>query len=98
MTTESASVAQITACAVSLLCRELGPVNTARFINQFTNGSGDYTEDREAILGNRSVAEIVSEIKNRRAESLKRRKKARFCLLPTAYCLLTPCQRDATRS
>lgn len=76
MTTDAASVAQITACAVSLLCRELGPVNTARFINQFTNGSGDYTKDREAILGNRSVEEIVTEIRKRRAESLRRGKKA----------------------
>ena len=66
MTTEYASVAQITATAVSLLCRELGPVNTARFMNQFTNGSGDYTKDREAILGNPTVAEIVAEIKKRR--------------------------------
>jgi len=66
MTTESASLAQITATAVSLLCRELGPVNTARFINQFTNGSGDYTQDRDAILGNRTVAEIVAAIKKQR--------------------------------
>lgn len=67
MTTDSVSVSQITATAVSLLCRELGPVNTARFINQFTNGSGDYTKDRETILGNRTVEEIVAEIKKRRA-------------------------------
>ena len=66
MTTDSASVSQITETAVSLLCRELGPVNTARFINQFTNGSGDYTKDRETILGNRTVEEIVAEIKKRR--------------------------------
>lgn len=69
MTTEYASVAQITATAVSLLSRELGPVNTARFINQFTNGSGDYTKDRDAILGNRTVEEIVAEIRKRRAGS-----------------------------
>ena len=69
MTTESASVSQITTTAVSLLCRELGPVNTARFINQFTNGSGDYAKDRETILGNRTVEEIVAEIRMLRAGS-----------------------------
>ena len=67
MTTEPVSVAQITATAVALLSRELGPVNTARFINQFTVGSGDYTQERDDIIGNPPVAEIVAAIKQRRA-------------------------------
>ena len=39
MTTEMASVAQITTKALAILSKELGPVNTARFINQFSVGS-----------------------------------------------------------
>ncbi len=40
MTTETTSVAEITTAAINLLCREIGPVNTARFLGQFTAGSG----------------------------------------------------------
>ena len=39
MTIEMASVAQITTKALAILSKELGPVNTARFINQFSVGS-----------------------------------------------------------
>ena len=66
MTTEMASVAQITTRALAILSRELGPVNTARFINQFSVGSGDYTQERDSIIGSPTVAEIVAEIKNQR--------------------------------
>ena len=66
MTTETESVAKITTTAFAIL-RELGPVNTARFINQFTVGSGNYTQERQSLIGNPSVAEIVAEIKKQRA-------------------------------
>ena len=66
MNPETSTVAEITTTAVSLLCREIGPVNTARFINQFTRGTGNYTQERDRLLGNASVREIVAEIKQRR--------------------------------
>lgn len=66
MTTEIASVAQITTRALAILSKELGPVNTARFINQFSVGSGDYTRERDSIVGDQTVAEIVGEIKKQR--------------------------------
>jgi hypothetical protein len=66
MTTKTESVAQITATAITLLSRELGVVNTARFFNQFTTGFGDYTAERHEILGNATVQEIVAEIKAQR--------------------------------
>ena len=66
MTIEMSSVAQITTRALAILSRELGPVNTARFINQFSVGSGDYTQERDSIIGSPTVAEIVAEIKNQR--------------------------------
>lgn len=62
MTTETESVATITTTAFAILTRELGPVNTARFISQFTVGSGDYTQERDDIIGNPTVAESVAEI------------------------------------
>ena len=66
MTTKAESVAQITATAITLLSRELGVVNTARFFNQFTTGFGDYTSERDQILGDTTVEEIVAEIKRQR--------------------------------
>jgi len=63
------TTAQITTTAIELLCREIGPANTARFISQFTVGSGDYTRDRDAIVGSRSVSDIVSEIKSQRPKT-----------------------------
>jgi len=67
MTTETESVATITTTAFAILTRELGPVNTARFISQFTVGSGDYTQERDDIIGNPTVAESVAEIKKQRS-------------------------------
>lgn len=66
MTIEMSSVAQITTRALAILSRELGPVNTARFINQLSVGSGDYTQERDSIIGNPTVAEIAAEIKKHR--------------------------------
>jgi len=67
MTTETESVATITTTAFAILTRELGPVDTARFISQFTVGSGDYTQERDDIIGNPTVAESVAEIKKQRS-------------------------------
>ncbi len=66
MTTDTASVAEITTAAITLLCREIGPVNTARFLGQFTDGLGNYTEERDAIIGHATVDQLVAEIKQRR--------------------------------
>ena len=41
---------EITAAALRLLCREIGVVNTVRFLNQFSMGYGDYTAEREQLL------------------------------------------------
>jgi hypothetical protein len=49
-----------------LLCQQIGPVNTARFLNQFTTGWGDYTEERESLLGETTVDQIVEEIMKKR--------------------------------
>jgi len=45
------------------LYRELGVVDAVRFLRQFTTGFGEYAEEREALFGGKSLAEIVDEIK-----------------------------------
>lgn len=37
--------------AKSILIRELGPVDYARFIQQYEEGTGDYTRDRQLWQG-----------------------------------------------
>jgi hypothetical protein len=71
-------IAEVTAAAIALLCREIGAVNTARFINHFSNGFGNYTEERDNLLGNPTVDDLVKEIEVRRGSSRppKKRKKS----------------------
>lgn len=53
------SLEEIRRAGLEALHRELGPVGMVRFLQQFENGSGDYTAGRAELLGNPTVAEIV---------------------------------------
>ena len=77
MTTATASVAEITTAAITLLCREIGPVNTARFLGQFTSGFGNYTDERDEIIGDPTVDQLVAEIKQRRDKGLPKANSTR---------------------
>ena len=50
------------------LAKALGPVDMARFLQQFELGSGDYTRDREQWLADISVDDAVAEIKSHRKQ------------------------------
>lgn len=52
--------------AISLLYKELGVIDAVRFLKQFTQGYGDYTQEREVIFTNKSLEDIVSEIEKGR--------------------------------
>ena len=47
----------------------LGPADTIRFIQQLTEGKGDYTKDRKTWLGNPSVDDIVKLMRERKEKS-----------------------------
>ena len=49
-----------------VLTRELGPSGMALFIRQFDNGSGNYTEEREDLLKDVTLDDIVASIKKRK--------------------------------
>lgn len=66
MTIATMSLTELTTSVIKLLCKEIGVVNTARFINQFSTGYGNYVEERDAIIGDMTVDEIVEEIKRKR--------------------------------
>ena len=64
-TTPPLPLAEVTRRAIEVLSRELGPADAARFVNQFSVGSGDYTADRAGLFGHLTLAEIVGEIRGR---------------------------------
>jgi len=69
MTVMTKPLAEVTQEAIGILCREMGIVNTIRFVNQFIIGYGNYTEEREALFEDMSLDEIIAEIKRTRRES-----------------------------
>ena len=62
-------LAEVNQKATEILVREMGVVDTQRFLSQFRVGSGDYTAERSRILGNPSVDEVMDEIERRRRGS-----------------------------
>ena len=66
MIAETRPLVEVTQTALRLLYREIGIVNTVRFINQFTIGYGDYTQEREQLFADMTLDDIVSAIKRRR--------------------------------
>jgi hypothetical protein len=63
MTVETKPLSVITQQAIELLCKEIGIVNTLRFLNQVTTGYGDYTQEREALFKDLTLNEILSATK-----------------------------------
>jgi hypothetical protein len=59
-------IAQVTQRAHDALVRELGVLDAIRFLGQFRAGSGDYTAQRQTLLGGVSVQELVAQIKAQR--------------------------------
>lgn len=68
MMKDARPLSEITREAVHILLREIGVINTVRFLNQFTGGYGNYTEDRQEMFGQLTVDEIVTAIEQDRAE------------------------------
>ena len=51
--------------AFAVLFQELGVSKTIRFINQFTNGQGNYTEEmKDEIFSGMTVDDIVADLKS----------------------------------
>ncbi len=69
MTVHNEPLAQVTHRAIEILCRELGAVNTVRFINQFTNGHGDYTAERDTLFSEESLDQIITDIKRSKCDT-----------------------------
>ena len=66
MTAEIQPLDTINEEALQLLMKELGVANTARFIQQFTTGAGNYTEERKERLKDWTLDDVLEETKRRR--------------------------------
>lgn len=62
-------LAQLTQHAIHVLTREMGVVNTMRFLNQFVTGSGNYTQERDTLFQDVSLDDVLSQIRKSSAGS-----------------------------
>jgi len=62
-------ISRVTQRATDVLVRELGVVDTIRFLGQFRAGSGNYSADRDDLLRGLTVADIASAIRARRQQA-----------------------------
>lgn len=69
MSVEVKPLAEINRQALQLLFRELGVVDAVRFLKQFMPGLGDYTAERDVLLGGKTVEQIAEEIARARKDS-----------------------------
>ena len=69
MSTVIRPIAEIDRRAREVLTRDLGIVDTLRFLGQFRTGSGDYTAERGEWLDDLSLEDIVSGIKSKRRKA-----------------------------
>lgn len=65
MSSQAKSLSEITQQAIELLSKEIGIVNTVRFLNQFSTGYGNYTEEREQMFKNLTLEDILKQMESR---------------------------------
>jgi len=63
MNIETRPISEISRRATHILFREMGIVETIRFLNQFSIGRGDYTKERAKWIGDISLDDAISQIK-----------------------------------
>ncbi len=64
--TEVRHLIEINQQAIHLLYKEFSVVDAVYFLKQFTQGYGNYTQEREVLFGKKSLDAMVGEIEKRR--------------------------------
>ena len=64
MITQTKNLSEITQQAIDVLFKEVGVANTIRFLNQFSTGYDNYTEERENLFEDLTLNEILAQLKN----------------------------------
>ncbi|MDP2209496.1 MAG: hypothetical protein Q8K98_12115 [Bacteroidota bacterium] len=63
MNTQTLTPSKIRKAGLDALTKELGPVGMVKFLQFTETGEGDYTKERKNWLNEKSVKEIVKQIK-----------------------------------
>lgn len=74
MIADTLPLAEVTKEALRVLYKEIGVVNTVRFMNQFTTGYGNYAEERKLLFEKLTLDELFTEIKKDRKIRKQNRK------------------------
>ncbi len=74
MSAQLQPLVQLTKRATDALIKEIGIVDTLRFLSQFRTGTGDYTVERQQLFQGMSVKDIISEIKAQRKNENQRKR------------------------
>lgn len=53
------TAAEVNATGIDALVRALGVADTARFLQQYGPGLGDYTAERDALIGDLSLDDVL---------------------------------------
>ncbi|MEM1054988.1 MAG: hypothetical protein AAGI52_05640 [Bacteroidota bacterium] len=54
------TAAEVNAAGIDALVRALGVADAARFLQQYGPGLGNYTEEREALIGDLSLEDMFT--------------------------------------
>lgn len=73
MIADTLPLAEITKEALRVLYKEIGVVNTIRFVNQFTTGYGDYTEERKILFADMTLDDLLAEMSRGKQKPSKRK-------------------------
>jgi len=60
---------EIRETGIRALITHLGPVGMIRFLQQFETGRGDYTTEREQLLGDPDLQTLAAEIQHRQHDT-----------------------------
>jgi hypothetical protein len=69
MVVQTKPLAEVTQTAIRVLCREIGLVDTMRFVGQFTVGYGDYTAERDELFGDMTLDDMIAAIEQRQSQA-----------------------------
>ena len=61
------TLVEVNTAGLHALVRELGVADTARFLQQFGPGRGDYTAERDELLPNGSMEETIAWLREHEA-------------------------------
>ena len=69
MVVQTKPLAEVTQNAIRVLCKEIGLVDTMRFVGHFTVGYGNYTEERAALFADMTLDDMITEIQRKRTQA-----------------------------